>query len=82
MVTVLRTPVKVVPSCKGPGSSRGLCHLISDRLVFPMRRVRAAALAARKASPSAASRDAAGHCVCLALLLALAMLALRIASIW
>jgi hypothetical protein len=82
MVTVLRTPVNLVPSCKGPGSSRGLCHLISDRLVFPMRRVRAAALAARRASPSATSRDAAGHYVCLALLLALAMLAFRIASSW
>ena len=82
MVTVLRTPVKVVPSCKGPSSSRGFCYLISERLVFRMRRVKAAALAARKDSPPAASRDAAGHCVCLALLLALAMLALRIASIW
>jgi pilus assembly protein Flp/PilA len=25
---------KIVPSCKGPGSSRGLCHLISERPVF------------------------------------------------
>jgi hypothetical protein len=48
-----------------------------------MRKPEAASVAARKASLSAGSRDTAPvEVVCMALMLALVMLALRIATVW
>jgi hypothetical protein len=48
-----------------------------------MRKPEAAAVAARKASLSAGSRDTAPvEVVCMALMLALVVLALRIATVW
>jgi hypothetical protein len=52
-------------------------------MVLNMRKPEAASVAARKASLSAGSRDTASvEVVCMALALAVVVLALRIATVW
>jgi hypothetical protein len=76
MVTVLRTPVAKAPANPGPS-------LFGDPIpvVLRMRKPEAAVVAARN-DPAAEPMEMPARLVCLALLLAIAALTCRIASLW
>ena len=76
MVTAPRTPVAKAPANPGP-------LLLGDPIpvVLRMRKPEAAVVAARN-NPAAEAMEVPARLVCLALLLAIAALACRIATLW